>query len=118
MFALAEVLHIEAEDFGDAHALTEPFTANPELMSHEVTAKEIPISSPLISITARKTTVKRGARKPQTLKKHSAWQKAYRQSVKENPGKSDVWHANHIARLDVGRGASPDTIRKNMKTRK
>ena len=118
LFALAEVLHIEAEDFGDAHALTEPFTANPELMSHEVTAKEIPISSPLISITARKTTVKRGARKPQTLKKHSAWQKAYRQSVKENPGKSDVWHANHIARLDVGRGASPDTIRKNMKTRK
>lgn len=68
LFALAEVLHIEAEDFGDAHALTEPFTANPELMSYEVTAKEIPISSPLISITARKTTANGVHASPKHLK--------------------------------------------------
>lgn len=118
LFEMDEVEQIEVEDFGDAGSSTDPIAASREPMSHEVRAKKITVSSAPASTTARVITMPRGARKPQTLKKHAAWQKAYRKSTKDHPGKSDVWHSLRIAKMDVGQGASPDTIRKNMKPRR
>jgi len=118
LFPLAQVLQIEAEDFDAAGSTAGPISAGREPMSHEIEAVDTSISIAPTPTTVRASTVRREARRLETQKRHAAWNKAYRKSKKDNPGKSDVWHAQRIAKQDVGRGTSAETIRKNMKTRK
>jgi hypothetical protein len=58
--------------------------------------------------------VRREMRKLETRAKHERWRKEYRQLRRRKPGKSDVWYSLQIAKLPVGSGASPETIRKQM----
>jgi hypothetical protein len=118
LFALEEVSQIEAQDFSQDDALIPPIAPAPELTDSEKSAQSISIASTPASTPVRASTAQREVRKLQTQKRHSLWQKAYRKSQKEHPGKSDVWHSKRIANMDEGRGTSPDTIRKNMKKHK
>ncbi|HCC3245765.1 TPA: hypothetical protein JD771_002482 [Legionella pneumophila subsp. pneumophila] len=58
---------------------------------------------------------KREVRKQKTQETYKAWKKEYRRLKKENPGKSDAWCSRQIAKSDIGKGLSPDTIKKEMK---
>jgi hypothetical protein len=60
------------------------------------------------------TTAKREARKTDTQAMYSGWQKAYRKLLKTNPGKSDVWYAQQIAKSDKEHVRDPSTIKKHM----
>ena len=51
----------------------------------------------------------------ETQKRHEAWKQEYRKLITQRPGMSDVWYSQRIAALPIGRKASPETIRKNMK---
>jgi len=46
---------------------------------------------------------------------YESWKKEYRASTKRRPEMSDVWHAEKIAGMEIGKGSSADTIRKHMK---
>lgn len=54
------------------------------------------------------------ARKLETQTLHEGWQKEYRAQKKRRPEMSDVWYAQQIAKLDIGKGRSAETIRKHM----
>jgi hypothetical protein len=56
----------------------------------------------------------REARRKSTHAKYALWQRAYLELKKAHPGKSDVWRSQKIARMDIAKGANPETIRKNM----
>ena len=58
---------------------------------------------------------RREARKLNTDAKYASWQKAYRRLAKNRPNMSDVWYSQQIAKMDIAKGSSPETIRKNMK---
>jgi hypothetical protein len=57
----------------------------------------------------------REARKLDTQERYESWRKAYRDLKKHRPNRSDVWYAQQIAKLEIGRRHSADTIRKHMK---
>ena len=59
--------------------------------------------------------VKREARKLETQELHASWQKEYRELKRNKPGKTDIWYAQTIAKMDIAQGRDPETIRKNMK---
>lgn len=54
------------------------------------------------------------ARKLETQTLHEGWQKEYRAQKKRRPEMSDVWYAQQIAKLDIGKGRSAETIRRHM----
>jgi hypothetical protein len=60
-------------------------------------------------------TDKQTLRKQKTQAMYADWHDEYLRLSKEHPNKSDAWIANKIAKLSMGRGKSPETIRKNMK---
>ena len=60
------------------------------------------------------TTAKREVRKAATLTMYAGWQKDYRKLLKTNPGKSDVWYAQQIAKADKEHVRDPSTIKKHM----
>ncbi len=59
--------------------------------------------------------VKREARKLETQALHASWKKAYRDLKRSKPGKTDIWYAQKIAKMDIAPQRDPETIRKNMK---
>ena len=60
------------------------------------------------------TTAKREVRKAATQARYAGWQKAYRKLLKTNPGKSDVWYAQQIAKSDKEHVRNYSTIKKRM----
>jgi len=60
-------------------------------------------------------TDKRTLGKLQTQAMHADWHDECVRLTKAHPSKSDKWIANKISKLPMGKGKSPDTIRKNMK---
>jgi hypothetical protein len=58
---------------------------------------------------------KREARKLETKALHARWKKEYRKLKRINPGRTDGWYAQQIAKMDITPKRSPETIRKNMK---
>jgi len=58
---------------------------------------------------------RREARKLDTQAKYGSWQKKYKILRKNRPDMSDVWYSLQIAKLDIAKGSSPETIRKHMK---
>jgi len=58
---------------------------------------------------------RREARKLKTQVLHESWRKEYRALKKRRPEMSDVWYAQQIAKMDVGKGRSAETIRKHIK---
>ncbi len=59
--------------------------------------------------------VKREARKLETQKLHTSWQKKFRELQRSKPGRTDSWYAHEIAKMDIAQHRDPETIRKNMK---
>jgi hypothetical protein len=59
-------------------------------------------------------STRREARKLDTLALHESWRKAYRNLKTSRPGKPDVWYSQQIAKSDIGKGRSAETIRKHM----
>lgn len=62
------------------------------------------------------SNTRREARKLNTKGLHESWQKKYRTLKKRRPEMSDVWYSQQIARMDIGKGRSAETIRKHMRT--
>jgi hypothetical protein len=60
------------------------------------------------------TTAKREVRKADTQAMYAGWQKEYRKLLKTNPGKSDVWYAQQIAKSDKEHVRDPSTIKKHL----
>jgi hypothetical protein len=58
---------------------------------------------------------RREARKLETRSIHEGWRKAYRDLKKKRPKMSNVWYSQQIAKGQLGRGRSAETIRKQMK---
>lgn len=61
------------------------------------------------------SNARREARKLDTKASHESWQKEYRALKKRRPEMSDVWYSQQIARMDIAKGRSAGTIKKNMK---
>ena len=61
------------------------------------------------------TTARREARKLNTQTMYETWRKQYRNLNKDRPNMSDIWYSQQIARLDIAKGRSAETIRKHMK---
>lgn len=57
---------------------------------------------------------RREERKAETLAMYQEWRRAYRDLKKKRPDMSAVWYAKQIAKTQVSRGKSYDTIRKHM----
>lgn len=58
---------------------------------------------------------RREARKLKTQAQYESWRKEYRALKQRRPGMSDVGYSKLIAKLDIGKGRSAETIRKHMK---
>ena len=61
------------------------------------------------------SNARREARKLDTQTMYESWQKEYRALKKRRPEMSDVWCSRQIARMDIAKNSSPETIRKHMK---
>ena len=46
---------------------------------------------------------------------YESWRKEYRTLKKRRPDMSDVWYSQQIAKMDIAKGRSAGTIKKNMK---
>lgn len=62
------------------------------------------------------SNARREARKLDTHTMYESWQKEYRSLKKRRQEMSDVWYSQQIARMDIGKGRSAETIRKHMRT--
>jgi hypothetical protein len=61
------------------------------------------------------SNAKREGRKLDTQAKYKSWQKAYRELTGRKRNMSDVWYSQQIAKTDIAKGRSAETIRKHMK---
>jgi hypothetical protein len=61
------------------------------------------------------SNARREARKLDTQAIYEEWRKAYRALKKKRPDMSDIWCARQIAKTEISRGKSHDTIRRHMK---
>jgi hypothetical protein len=58
---------------------------------------------------------RRESRKLKTQALHESWRKAYRALKQRHPGMSDKWYSQQIAKMDIAKERSAETIRKHMK---
>jgi len=63
----------------------------------------------------RMTTARREVRKLDTEAMYASWRKEFLKLRKSRPDMSDVWCSRQIARMEIARGRSPETIRKHMR---
>jgi hypothetical protein len=61
------------------------------------------------------SNARREARKLNTQALHESWRKAYRALKQRHPGMSDKWYSQQIAKMDIAKERSAETIRKHMK---
>ena len=61
------------------------------------------------------SNARREARKLDTKALHESWRKEYRAFKKRRPEMSEVWYSQQIAKMDIAKGRSAETIRKHMK---
>lgn len=64
------------------------------------------------------SNAKREVRKLDTQAMYESWQKEYQALKKKHLNMSDTWYSQQIARKDIAKGKSAETIRKNMKLQK
>jgi hypothetical protein len=62
------------------------------------------------------SVARREARKLDTQAMYEDWQKAYRTLARANPNKSAVWCSKQIAKQEIAKGRSADTIKKHMQS--
>jgi hypothetical protein len=61
------------------------------------------------------SNARREARKLKTQALHERWRKEYRALKQRRPGMSDVGYSKLIAKMDIAKGRSAETIRKHLK---
>ena len=61
------------------------------------------------------SNARREAHKLDTQALHTSWRKEYRALKNRNPQMSDVWYSQQIAKTDIAKDRSAETIRKHMK---
>jgi hypothetical protein len=59
--------------------------------------------------------VRREARKLDTQGMHESWRKEYRTLKNRRPEMSEVWYSQQIAKMDIAKDRSAETIRKHIK---
>jgi hypothetical protein len=64
------------------------------------------------------SNARRESRKLETRGLHERWRKEYQALKKRRLGMSDVWYSEQIAKSEIARGRSAETIRKHMKGQK
>ncbi len=62
------------------------------------------------------SNAKREARKVDTQAMYKDWQKAYRELKKKHKDMSETWYSQQIAKMDIAKGRSAGTIKKNMQS--
>jgi len=117
-FAQHYVLHLEAqlsEAMGEAtlELAKHPKPMETSTADNNLQQKELPRKTGETSYG--RSNSRRDARKLDTQAKYKNWQKAYRELKKGHPNMSDVWYSQRIAKLDVAKGQSAETVRKHMK---
>ena len=118
LFPLSQIQGIEAADFSDVDDLEGHFACVQKPLDDEHIAKIKPSLNPIGPTGVRSPTLQRTIRKLKTQQRYASWRKAYRKLKKEHPGKSEVWHSLQIAKMEIGRGVSSETIRKRFKIQK
>ena len=111
------VLHLDAQLKRAAGEAALQLAKQPKPIHSEPQPGPSPRNADAIVAGARATptSAKHEARKTETQKKYRAWQRHYRKLSKTRPGKPDVWYAQQIAKMPIGRDSSPETIRRHMK---
>lgn len=61
------------------------------------------------------SNAKREARKLDTSAMHESWQKEFRKLKKKRSNMSDTWYSQQIAKMEIAKGRSAETIRKHLK---
>jgi hypothetical protein len=61
------------------------------------------------------SNAQREARKLKTQAQHERWRKEYRALKRRRPEMSDVWYSQQIAKMDIAKSRSAETIRKHLK---
>ena len=61
------------------------------------------------------SNARRETRKLDTKALHESWRKEYRALKKRRPAMSDVWYSQQIAKMDIAKDRSAETIRKHLK---
>jgi hypothetical protein len=61
------------------------------------------------------SNARREAHKLDTQALHTSWRKEYRALKNRHPQMSDVWYSQQIAKTDIAKDRSAETIRKHMK---
>ena len=61
------------------------------------------------------SNAKREVRKSNTQALHESWQKEFRKLKKKHPNMSDTWYSLQIAKMEIAKGRSAETIRKHLK---
>lgn len=69
-----------------------------------------------IGKTYTPNTNKQDARKMATQSMYQNWRDEYQALHLKHPNKTDTWYSNQISKMDIAKGKTPETIRKNMKT--
>ena len=119
LFAMSHIMQIETEDGLDLSEIPFPFDTNPvQDVSVNEEARVSPIQAEAEENRPQRyksSTIKREARKLETLEMYKAWRKEYRKLKNKHQNVSDTWCASRISKMDVAKGRSADTIRKNMK---
>ena len=62
------------------------------------------------------SNAKREARKLDTAAMYESWQQEFRKLKKKRSNMSDTWYSQQIAKMEIAKGRSAETIRKNMKS--
>jgi chromatin remodeling complex protein RSC6 len=118
-FAEHYVIHLEVKlrtAAGDAAlALAKQPRAVETSTSGNGSREERPATTATTGNRYTPNNARREARKLDTEAKYASWQKAYRRLLKNRPNMSDVWYSQQIAKMDIAKGSSPETIRKNMR---
>ncbi|MDX9834749.1 MAG: hypothetical protein RBT36_05965 [Desulfobulbus sp.] len=116
LFQISHVERIEVEDGLDVSLI--PTNHDPIPFKKSADKIEEGAKCPLAGLIGRtenqsgSTNVKREARKLDTQARHNAWRKEYRRLKRSNQNMSDVWCSRQIAKMDISKGCSAETIRK------
>jgi hypothetical protein len=112
LFALSQVQQIEDEDFAEDDRSGRPSESKrPEIQASKPRPE---VDGTPAAPDPAPTSVRHAVRKLESQDLYKRWRSAYRQSRKNHPDKSDVWHSQQIAKLKIANGRKADTIRKHM----
>jgi hypothetical protein len=104
-----ELQRIKDENFANGAPIFPPRPASRKPENSKV------VESPAVKKPSH-SGLQRELRKQKTSERYKAWNKAYRELRKKNPGKNATWISKQIEKMDIGDGKTAETIRRKMKS--